>query len=304
MYSLVISNSDLAKEMGLLEPIITQYSKMNSDAQVPVYKTDMNGNLVEVGKMEKGGKLLSAGKNDNSLEIKEKELRIEKLQKEIGGKEADPLDVEKKQLEIEKLKKEVAGGKGKTLSPILQKAKDTRAEKVITSIEENNYVRDYLNQATELSKKVSGGLFGKLSRNMMKNFDPNNPALKDWQIIKTILTDEQLEKTMKTKGAISDPEMAEFAKAVANDDLMGFARLAPVLERALKRINADETAQTKTFKKLYGEDPYEWEGVQSNIQNQGVQTNMPASQSILTATNPKTKAKIQSTDGGKTWQPA
>jgi hypothetical protein len=104
-----------------------------------------------------------------------------------------------------------------------------------------------------------------LKRGWEKNVNPEAPELQDWQIVKSVLMDEQLMQTAKTKGAISDVEMAMFAEAVANDDLISMKRVLPVLRRALRRINADETSKVKAYKQSHGEDPYSWQDLQSNI---------------------------------------
>jgi hypothetical protein len=90
--------------------------------------------------------------------------------------------------------------------------------------------------------------------------DPNNPMLGKWQVIKGVLTDAQLMNTAKTKGAISDKEMALFATAAANDDIASLPRMLPVFDKLMAFMDAEEKAKKESFKKIYREDPNEFLG--------------------------------------------
>lgn len=150
-------------------------------------------------------------------------------------------------------------GKGKAeLSPYLQKAKDTRTEKLITTLEENSVKRSMLNDANEALNNIDSGIYGKVRKGMLKNLSPDNPMLGDWQKIKMVLTDAQLLNTAKTKGAISDREMELFADAAANNDLVSSPAVRVVFNKLVKFIDADENAQVKSYERLYGENPKDW----------------------------------------------
>lgn len=159
---------------------------------------------------------------------------------------------------------EISEGQRK-LSPSIQNAKDKRTQDVLTSIEEHNTQRDSINDALSSAKKIGGGIYGKLSRSALKNLDPNNPALEDWQKVKMVLTDAQLMQSMLLKGSISDTENKWLAQAAANDDVAALPRILPVLNRFMKTINAKEKGLVGSYKKIYGEDPYSWGDNISNI---------------------------------------
>jgi len=154
--------------------------------------------------------------------------------------------------------------KGMELSPTLQRMKDKRLEDVVSTIETNNVRRSAIQEAYDAAKKINSGLYGKVKRGMLKNIKPDSPLLGDWQKIKMVLTDAQLTYTAKTKGAISDREMALFADAAANDDLFNMPAIMPVFKKLLNFINAEEKGKATTYKKLYKEDPYMWSDVESN----------------------------------------
>lgn len=153
----------------------------------------------------------------------------------------------------------------KPLSPILQNAKDKRLEDVVMTVQDYNVKRDALADAVDAMGRIEGGRYGALNRIKIRELDPNNPALEDWQKLKIVLLDETLSNTIKTKGAISDREMELFQKAAANDDVFSIKASLPVLRRALKKMNAEEKAKVVSYRNLYKEDPYELQGVESNI---------------------------------------
>lgn len=203
----------------------------------------------QLAKMSGVGDII--GQHQKMLEMQGKEWKP-KTKEEALGFEREKAGINKKDV---------------TTSPILQKAKDTRAEKIIVDVEQNNIKRDMIVQAAQAAQGISGGIFGKVSRGTLRNLNPNNPILGEWQKIKMVLTDAQLMNTAKTKGAISDREMDLFAKAAANDDVASLPAMMPVFNKLLRMINADETGAVTAFKQLYNEDPYEWEGIKSNIKD-------------------------------------
>lgn len=141
------------------------------------------------------------------------------------------------------------------LSPLEQIKKDKRMESLIGTVETNKLRRHDLEDGKNLLPKIPQGFFGGLKTNWMKAFDPNNPILTDWQKLKMIGTDAQLMNTARTKGAISDREMALFAQAAANDDMVSMARMQPVIDKLLNYMNTDEKAQRSSYQNIYGEDP-------------------------------------------------
>lgn len=153
----------------------------------------------------------------------------------------------------------------RTMSPTLQNAKDKRTQDILTMIEDNNMHRDTLKNAYASASKISGGLYGKISRGFLKRVDPNSPALTDWQNVKMALTDAQLMQSLVLKGAISDRENKWLAEAAANDDISALPRIKPVLDRALRAVNAKEKGAITSYKRIYGEDPYSWQEGISNI---------------------------------------
>jgi hypothetical protein len=161
-------------------------------------------------------------------------------------------------------------------------AKDKATNEIFTTLEDNKVKRQLIKQAQQSSEKIRGGLFGKLQKNWMGQFDPNNPLLGDWQNIKMVLTDATLMNTAKTKGAISDMEMLEFMKAAANDDVASFMRMKPVFEKLLMVLDADEKAKVGAYKQNYGEDPSGWFPKEDQeievISPTGVPGTIPASQ--------------------------
>lgn len=158
--------------------------------------------------------------------------------------------------------KEAELGLKPKVSPSLKVRQDKRTEDLLTTVENNKLYRTTLNDAMKAAENISSGIYGKLERGWQKNLDPENPALTDWQIIKMALLDEQLSNVIKTKGAISNYEMQGFQEAVANDDITSLARIRPVINRAIKRLAIEEDSKIKSYKKIYNEDPLDWEELQ------------------------------------------
>lgn len=153
------------------------------------------------------------------------------------------------------------------MSPMLENSKNKRLETLIDTIETGNITRSNIADAFQAAQRIRGGKFGQISRQWAKNFNPGDPALEDWQKVKMVLTDAQLLNTAKTKGAISDQEMKLFANAAANDDVASIQSMLPVLRKLMNFVNAEEDFRIKTYKKLYGEDPYSYDGIMSNIED-------------------------------------
>jgi len=152
-----------------------------------------------------------------------------------------------------------------SLTPGQQMAKVKATDKIYETVEANKMKRKSLADATKALPNVPQGILGKMEVGWKKAFKPNDPMLEDWQKIKIIGTDAQLLNTAKTKGAISDREMALFAQAAANDDILSVPRLKPVLERISKALDAEESGMFGAYERNYGEDPRQWFGqVQNN----------------------------------------
>ena len=171
---------------------------------------------------------------------------------------------------------EVSNNTERKLSPAVQNAKDKRTQEVMTSLEDFSVQRQTITDAAEAAKKISGGIYGKVSRSTMKHLAPNSPILGEWQKVKMALTDAQLMQSLLLKGHISDVENAWLATAAANDDVAALPRITPVLNRALNSLNAKEKGLVSSYKKIYGEDPYSWGnyGEQSGSSESG-QTQQP-----------------------------
>lgn len=154
------------------------------------------------------------------------------------------------------------------LSPMQEMRKAKATDDLYSTFEQNKVKRQMLANAEKSLPNVPTGILGKMKVGYMKNFDPGNPILNDWQNVKMIGTDAQLMNTALTKGAISDQEMKLFSQAAANDDITSVQRLKPVLEKLKQFINAEESAKVGSYRKNYGEDPMQWDGVSGNAENQ------------------------------------
>ena len=148
----------------------------------------------------------------------------------------------------------------KPTSPLLEKVKQQRTEDLITTVESNKVKKDMISQAEEAAKNINTGVYGKISRGILRGLGSKDPLLGEWQKIKMVLTDAQLMNTAKTKGAISDKEMELFSRAAANDDITSVSAMLPVFNKLNKLMAAEEKSKKDTFKKLYNEDPAEFLG--------------------------------------------
>lgn len=181
---------------------------------------------------------------------------------DVGGKlQADPTyidPVEQSRIDLNKQRM----GEGKKLTPARQAIKDKKTEEIFNTFESNRVKRDQINRAEKSLNNVPIGLGGKIKIGLMKNFDADNPILTDWQNIKSVMTDAQLQRVAKTKGAVSDREMELFAVAAANDDLVSIARMKPVLKAMADALDAQETASLNSYRHVYEEDPMQWPEMQ------------------------------------------
>jgi hypothetical protein len=134
-----------------------------------------------------------------------------------------------------------------------QRIKDTN-DLLETMRSHDDYSRN-IDIALQSAKKIPAGFLGKLKIGAMKQFDPLNPTLTEWQNVKSLLTDAQLLYTAKTKGAISDAEMELFAMAAANDDMGSLPRVIPVLDRIKRKLTGELNAKKESYRINYGQLP-------------------------------------------------
>lgn len=138
----------------------------------------------------------------------------------------------------------------------LQKEKDKRTEKFITQFKSGQLAKTRFADAKLALDKFPTGLKGRATMRIKEIFQPNDPALAEWQKVKRVLTDAQLMNTAKTKGAISDKEMELFMKAAANDEIMSPAKIKLIMGALEDDIDTSLDASRVTYKNLYSEDPY------------------------------------------------
>jgi hypothetical protein len=137
-------------------------------------------------------------------------------------------------------------------------AKDKATQSIFDMVESNKVRKESILKAKDSLKRIPTGLPGKLQTEWMKRFDTDNPLLTDWQNVKSVLTEAQLDYVAKTKGAVSDKEMILFGQAVGNDDLPSVARMSGQMDKLIKHMDAQEQAKFKAYTKIYGEDPKPW----------------------------------------------
>ena len=139
----------------------------------------------------------------------------------------------------------------------MQKARNKDVGEVTQALSRSARTSDSINAAMSAIKDLPGGLFGKVKIATLEQVDPNNPILGKWQTIKSVLGDAQLLQTAKTKGAISDREMAQFQKMVANDDINSLPKIKSALERLASFADFDAQATTEAYRMNYGNDALE-----------------------------------------------
>ena len=141
------------------------------------------------------------------------------------------------------------------LSVSQQIAKDKRTQALFDITENNKLKKGFIDRAKTSLPNIPSGQIGKFKIGIMKQFDPSNPILADWQNLKSVLMDATLMNIGRTKGAISDKEMQEFQTAAANDDLVSVSRMGDALDRLRGSMDAQEFAARQSYKQIYGEDP-------------------------------------------------
>jgi len=163
--------------------------------------------------------------------------------------------LDQSRIDLNTARKEKLENPEENMSPgmIIQKNKAT--ENLFNLYEDTKLKKAKISSVKDSLKRLPQGLAAKIQTGWMKNFDPNNPIMKDWQSVKDILMDAQLQKVGKTKGAISDREMDSFATAVANDDLISVARMSHVLDAMQNAAESGLGAAMGSYQQNYREDP-------------------------------------------------
>lgn len=165
-------------------------------------------------------------------------------------------------------------------SPFRMNARDKRTEDLLSTVNNNAVTRSMITDARESVKRLSSGVYGKVTRDFAKNLSADSPALRDYQVVKSVLTDAQLRESMFLKGAISDTENKWLAAASANDELLSSPRAGVIFDKMMKKMDAEENAKIDTYKRAYGEDPSTWEEIKNvrskdQVKKMSVETGLP-----------------------------
>ena len=153
----------------------------------------------------------------------------------------------------------------KPLPASIENRKIKATDDLYETVSSANVNYDRIDKGMKSASNIPQGLPGKVKLTWMKWFDTDNPTLGDWQDMKSLLTDAQLQKTVITKGSVSDREMAEFSQAVANDDIASVMRQSKVLDAYKQSVFADQEQKLSSFKRNFYEDPREWADL--NVRN-------------------------------------
>lgn len=205
--------------------------------------------------------------------IKQRELAAEErplsLQEQLS--QAETIGLKPTKLKGGEISFEAAEDPTQKVSFIKQKNKDT--SDLIDTVMSGDFKKENINKVLADAQDIPQGLLGKVEIDMLKRFSPDSPVLAKWQNLKSVLTDAQLMKTARTKGAISDREMELFAEAVANDDINSMPRITATLSRMMNQLEQEANVARSTFGQLYGEQ--ELQAVLSNL-TQGVPEAQPS----------------------------
>lgn len=160
------------------------------------------------------------------------------------------------------------------INPSLQNYRNKLTENVINTYNDVQNTNETINTALSSVNKLESGLKGKVTYGVIKNLDANNPLLQDWQNLKIALTDAQLQSSGPLKGAISDSENKWLAAAAANDDLISIPRAKAVFDKLKRAAATREKTAVQSFKRIYKEDPYQWDELKSSsVNTQGTVSN-------------------------------
>ncbi len=192
---------------------------------------------------------------------------IDKALKVAMVKNAFPSELQKSQVDLNQAKTAKLEDPSANLSVSQQMAKDRRTQALIEMTETNKLKKGFIDKAKTSLPNIPAGIAGKFKIGLMKQMDPNNPILADWQNLKSVLMDATLMNIGRTKGAISDKEMAAFQTAAANDDLVSVSRMGNALDRLRSSMDTQEFAAKESYKQIYGEDPDSFLGSMETNQN-------------------------------------
>lgn len=145
--------------------------------------------------------------------------------------------------------------------PTMMRDMNKATSEIYNVIGQNKVKRNQITKGREALTKLPTGPLGAANIKFKNWTNSKDPILKDWQNLKSVLTDAQLMYTAQTKGAISDEEMELFRKAVANDEIVSPPKMEAALDKLLAHIEAEDNAKIISFKQNYGEDPMQWEGM-------------------------------------------
>lgn len=168
------------------------------------------------------------------------------------------------------------------MSPSRLNQKDKRTTELFQQIERNKARKQQIQRAKKALPTIPTGIGGQALMFGKKTFGSKDPMLKEWQNLKSLLTDSTLLQTANTKGAISDQEMELFREAAANDKVSNEPMMQEALQHLYNYIDAEERALTSSYKHNYGEDPMEWpemnpiQQAASNQSNNAQDPNDPA----------------------------
>lgn len=199
------------------------------------------------------------------------EQQVETFVKTRGLAKDQGLDPDKLSLSVAangvpSLSMRAAGGLGGAAAG---NAMNKRTEQVYNTIYDNYNTNDNISRALDSVGKLESGLKGKVTYNVIKNLDANNPLLGDWQNLKMALTDAQLAASGPLKGAISDAENKWLAAAAGNDDLISVPRAKSVLDKLSRASKIKEESVVSSYKKMYKDDPYQWDGIKELKSSKG-----------------------------------
>lgn len=216
-------------------------------------------------------------------EIQKGDLERKKLEQEIGGfGQALPDGFVRVQGKVMKdpnfmtpYQRSRSGGD--SLTPGQRLAKDKATKEIFESVEMNKARKSTLDKASEGSKNIPKGFFGKVRVDLAQSqpwtkgmVGVTDTQIQDAQEMKMALTMGTLAETAFTKGAISDKEMFEFKRASSNNDYNSPA-VVPVLEKIRRFADAQDAGLFGAYKQNYGEDPRDWFGASAQPEFGNVQ---------------------------------
>lgn len=144
------------------------------------------------------------------------------------------------------------------LPPSIEARKIKATDALYDTVNNTNIKSGRIEKGLSAAPKLPQGVLGGWKMKWMNWTGSKDPSLADWQNMKSLLTDAQLQSVAKTKGAISDREMELFAQAAANDDVPNVMRQQEVLRAFQNAIFADQESDIAAYKRSFKEDPRQW----------------------------------------------